>query len=174
MRYLFENGCKEGLVAHPSLWEGLHVVEALTKGTPFEGLRVDRTAMYQAKKRVGLVVEEKDFTSKVELMLDVLPIWEDLSLEERQARAIALVEEAALSFPAPRGGRPLRAPVRLRSPHYRPKRLKRGYAPLCHSSTREHRDAFREAYEVFVSAYRAAVEMLRNVSPSLASRPTPR
>ncbi len=167
MRYLLAHGCKEGLVSHPSLWEGLQAVDALTQGLPIKGIWVDRTSMYQARKRVNAVVNENDFTSEVELVLDVLPDWEDLSVEERQTQAKALVEEAALSALAPRKGKSPRASYRPRSPHYRPRRLKRGFAPLCHASTKALRKAFKEAYRAFVNAYRIASERLRERLPEL-------
>jgi len=165
LRYILEHGCKEGLVSHPSHWKGLQVVEALTEGKPLDGIWVDRTGMFQANKRVGLEVDEKDFTTHQQLSLDVPPFWEDLPPSERQKRAAALVEEAALSFPESRWGNGLR--VQPRSPHYRPRRVKRGYAPLCHASNRALRDAFREAYLSFVAAYRSAAEMLRQRLPEL-------
>ncbi|MDF1565578.1 MAG: transposase, partial [Deltaproteobacteria bacterium] len=61
MRYIFENGCKEGLVTHPALWPGLNAVEALTRGTPTEGLWVDRTSFYRARRQGRLDLTEEDF-----------------------------------------------------------------------------------------------------------------
>ena len=161
MRYLFENGCKEGLVSHPSQWEGLQVVDALTNDAPLEGIWIDRTAIHQARKRVGQKVEERDFTTSLRLTLDVLPIWEDLSVEDRQATASELVEEAAESFPGPRHGR-VAVRTRPRSPHHRPARMKRSCAPLCHASTEALRAAFEQAYRCFVERYRGAAAILKS------------
>ncbi|MDF1566343.1 MAG: hypothetical protein P1V51_25150 [Deltaproteobacteria bacterium] len=72
LRYILEHGCKEGLVHHPSQWEGVQAVSALVEGLPLEGFWVNRTAMYEAAKRVSAHIREEDFTTHLQLELDVL------------------------------------------------------------------------------------------------------
>lgn len=167
MRYLFENGCKEGLVPHPALWPGLNAVEALTKGTPTEGLWVDRTAFYRARQRGRLDLCEDHFTSRHVLTPDPLPCWSGLPIEQQQALCAELVADAAKAAPKKRIRGGYRRPETPRSPHHRPKKVKKSYAPLCHASNREGRTCFRDAYRAFVNAYREASAQLREALPSL-------
>jgi len=167
MRYLFENGCKEGLVSHPSLWPGLNAVGALTKGTTIEGIWVDRTSLFLARRTKQQGLKEEDFTSRHTLTLDPLPCWCDLSLEQQQSMNAELVKEAAKAAPKPRARKGYRLQKMPRSPHHRPTRLKQGCAPLCHASTKEGRARFKDAYQAFAKAYRIASEALREHLPSL-------
>jgi hypothetical protein len=43
LEYLLSQGCKEGLVARPQDWPGVHAIEALLTGLPVEGTWYDRT-----------------------------------------------------------------------------------------------------------------------------------
>lgn len=72
-----------------------------------------------------------------------------------------IADEAATEHEA-NGTRPSSLAVFLRvHPHQRPERTKRTPAPLVHAATREVRLIFREAYALFLDAYRAAAELLR-------------
>ncbi|MDF1565479.1 MAG: transposase [Deltaproteobacteria bacterium] len=158
MRYLYEHGCKEGLVAHPALWPGLNAVEALTRGAPLEGIRIDRTALYLAQRLRRRPPSEKDFTSFHALIVDPLPCWSDLTVEQQRHLNRELVEDVAIAFvDDPRRSKKALASLR-KPPHHQPRRLKQGPAPLCHSATPEGRRTFKEAYRAFVEAYRAAAE----------------
>ena len=167
MRYIFENGCKEGLVSHPSKWPGLNAVDALLHGTTIEGIWVKRTALYNAR-RTKKKVEEKDHTERRVLKLDPLPTWEGLS-PKRMVKAVAeLIADAASSFPqGTRAERAEKKRVMAQPPHHRPERVKKGFAPLCHAASKAVADAFREAYRAFVGAYRAAAEKLAKRLPRL-------
>ena len=167
MRYLFENGCKEGLVVHPALWSGLNAVEALTKGATIKGIWVDRTALFHARRAGRLELKEKDFTSSHTLELDPLPCWSDLPVEQQRAQYAELVADAAKSAPKARTRKGYRARKLPQSPHHRPRRLKQGHAPLCHAATREGRALFKDAYRTFLNAFQVASEKLREQLPLL-------
>ena len=170
MRYIFENGCKEGLAKHPALWSGLNAVEALTRGRAIEGMWVDRSGLTRASKCKNSKPKEEDFITRFELKLDVLPIWRSVKAEQRRRIAAEMAEDAAKAAPASAG----RATALIadgglarRDPHHRPEGVKNGYAPLCHAASKAAREAFREAYRAFVTIYRAAAEKLRERLPRL-------
>ena len=168
MRYLFENGCKEGLVSHPSKWPGLNAVAALTKGTAIEGIWINRTGLYNARRPKKRKAEEKDFTEKRELRLDLLPIWESLTWKRRRKAVLELIEDAAGSFPkGSRSEQSEKKKAMAHPPHHKPEKLKKGFAPLCHAASKAVADAFREAYRAFVGAYRAAAKKLATRLPRL-------
>lgn len=169
MRYVFENGCKEGLVSHPAEWAGLNGVEALTTGSTIEGIWVNRTALYLASKGKNRKdINEEDYTQRRELSLDPLPLWEGMSPKRLYRAAAALVSDTAKStLPKTRENQNAREKVAKRSPHHRPAKLKRGFAPLCHASSKAIADAFRAAYRAFVAAYRTASEKLAQRLPHM-------
>lgn len=169
MRYLFENGCKEGLVSHPSKWAGLNAVDALTQGTTIEGVWVNRTAICNARKGAKRnEVKEEDHTEQRELTLDPIPLWEGMSSKRRYRAAAELVADAASSAPPQtRERKREREKAAAKRPHHRPSKLKKGIAPLCHAASKAAADTFREAYRAFVAAYRAAAEKLARRLPRL-------
>ena len=54
-----------------------------------------------------------------------------------------------------------RAAILAQDPHDHPERPKKSPAPLVHAASKAVRLEFREAYALFVAAYREAVEKLR-------------
>jgi REP element-mobilizing transposase RayT len=51
LRYVLEQGCKEGLVRSPRDWPGASSTQALLQGASLEGVWFDRTAEYEARQR---------------------------------------------------------------------------------------------------------------------------
>lgn len=167
LAYLLGQGAKEGLVARPELWPGVHSVFALRDGEPLRGVWYDRTSLCLAGRAKSDRSTLDDVATEEILTLDPLPCWEEegLSAEEMEARVAEMVEhiaeEASASHRA-NGTLPSDPGVFLRvHPHQRPKTTKRSPRPFVHAATKEVRERFREAYRIFSEAYRAAADRLR-------------
>ena len=50
-KYILTNSVKEGLVSHPQLWPGLHCYSQIVERKRVKGTWVDRTGLYNAKRR---------------------------------------------------------------------------------------------------------------------------
>jgi hypothetical protein len=164
LKYLLENSCKEGLVARPQDWPGVHVAKALIQGEDLSGLWFDRTREYAARNR-GEKFDRLQFATPETLFLSPLPCWNDLSQETWRARALGIIHEIAKETAihlASTGSQPLGASAILsKHPHYRPKTQKRSPAPLFHAFSAAARRELWEAYRLFVGAFRQAAEKLR-------------
>ncbi len=172
--YLLAQGCKDGLVARPELWPGVHSIFALRDGRPLRGVWYDRTACtLEARGRHHPRLE--DFATEEVLDLDPLPCWleEDLSADEMRSRVADMVdviaEEADAEHRA-KGTRPAGPEVFLRvHPHQRPATTKRSPAPRVHAILPEVRAAFEEAYRLFSESFRDAAARLKGrKKPELA------
>lgn len=131
-----------------------------------EGEWVDRTALYNARRRKdGGLFSEEDFTTIETIKLSPMPYLEHLSWTEYQARVremIEEIEEETRERHRANGTRPLgAAKVMARHPHSLPDHLDRSPAPQYHCSSKEKRQSFREAFKAFISAYRDAADRLR-------------
>ena len=84
LRYLLEQGCKEGLVASPKHWPGASSTKALLSGERVEGIWIDRTAQYRAWER-GEPNPDARFTSVHRLELSPIPCWAHLRPHQYQA-----------------------------------------------------------------------------------------
>ena len=165
LRYLLANGCKDGLVAKPGNWPGVHSADALTDNENLEGVWYDRTSLSRARAR-GESVDETDFATTLVLRLDPLPCWQErgLSREARRQEVSALirsiVEDAAVERRASGAQEP--KPVRFDTihPHQRAARSSRRHAPLVHAGSREVRNALRLAYRSFVESFYSAKRRL--------------
>lgn len=168
LKYLLAQGTKEGLVARPQDWPGVHCVDALLGEPVLRGTWYDRTAEYKARQR-GITLRPEDYARTYELRLERLPCWASLSAEEHRKHIEALLEEiereaaahwAAEGIVVPGRRKARRAILRL-DPHSAPNSPKRSPAPLFHAATREARLRMLRAYQEFVAAYRAAADELR-------------
>ncbi len=167
LKYLLSQGCKEGLVSSPTDWPGLNSAHAQMTGTGLPGIWIDRTALYNARRRKGgKKLQPSDFAEELTLELSPLPCWAHLSPEEYQARVQDLVEEIERETAAHhrcQGTQPLgRRAILRQDPHHRPDALETSPAPRVHAATRAMRLQFLEAYRIFVRAYRAASARLRS------------
>lgn len=167
LRYVLAHGTKEGLVASPLDWPGAHCVRALLEGKAVTGRWIDRTLEHAAFRRKRLTDPDPEAFVTVEtLRLAPLPCWESCAESERRERVQELldgIEREARSQEqetgqAPRG----RDFVSRQDPRHEPNRVKKGPAPFVHAATRAARVALREAYRIFVSAYRCAADRLRS------------
>jgi hypothetical protein len=162
LRYLLAHGCKEGLVARPRDWPGVHGIDALLTGEPLAGYWFDRTREYAARA-CRERFERLRFATAETLSIEPLPCWRHLSVSEirKRIRDLLMEIEAAVALER-QGEKPLGIDAILRQdPHEAPERPKRSPAPDFHAVTRAARDDLREAYRQFVSAFRAAATKLR-------------
>jgi hypothetical protein len=179
LKYIFSNGCKEGLVASPLDWTGASTANALRKGvTKMKGIWYNRTKQYRAR----LAGRCEVFPSDETVTLTPLPCWSNLEPNAIRSRVSKLIREIEKETRAmhleqrtsPAGmGR-----ILAKHPHTRPKSLKRSRAPLFHAASAAARKKFREAYYSFVDYYRQASDRLKagetSVQFPLGSFPPPR
>ncbi len=134
--YILAQGVKEGLVASPFDWPGVHCAQALTEGTAISGSWHDRTLEFRARRK-GLALDPAAFVEQEALELTPLPCWKTLSPEEYRARVLQLIEaiEADARLQQEESGKaPLGAAAVCRQdPHHEPNRMKKGPAPLVHA-----------------------------------------
>jgi hypothetical protein len=164
LKYLLANGCKEGLVARPQDWPGVHVARALVRSENLTGLWFDRTQEYCARNR-GETFDRLRYASPEILHLSPLPCWRHLPEKVWRERALDLIRaiEAEAEIKRSRtGSQPLGSSAILgRHPHERPKYLKKSPAPLFHAASAKVRRELWEAYRWFVASFREAAERLR-------------
>ena len=156
LEYQLVQGFKEGLVADPRDWPGVHAAKQLSKGRfVMKGKYVDRTALYRARLR-GEKVTEKDFTRDIKLRLSPIPGWEHLSPREYGRRIRKLLRSGKKKFAPPSDSFLGADAILKQDPHSRPSTTKRGIKPICHASEpASWRDGVRAHWE-FVQQYRIA------------------
>jgi hypothetical protein len=164
LAYLLAQGCKEGLVASPLDWPGVSGVRARLEGRVLRGIWIDRTAQYRARLR-GSDHGLEAVTREEVLDLAPLPCWAHLSRREynrRYADLVKRVEHAARVQAEQTGRDSLGAAAVVRhDPHFHPNRVKTAPMPWVHAASKASREAFREAYRLFLAAYRRAADKLR-------------
>ena len=164
LAYLLAHGVKEGLVASPFDWPGVHCARALADGTIVSGRWQDRTLESKARRK-GLPLDPGAFIEREQLTLAPLPCWRSLESAVHRDRIQKLIEEIELSARRRQeetGKPPLgRDTVCRQNPHLEPNRIKRGPAPLVHAAAPAVRRAFRRAYFGFLDAYQRAARRLR-------------
>ncbi len=163
LRYLLEQGCKEGLVASPKHWPGASSTKALLSGERVEGIWIDRTAQYRAWER-GEPNPEARFTSVHRLELSPIPCWAHLRPHQYQARVRAMVREIERSMEGVQvlGKRAICAQHPHNAPVSRPRRTP---APRFRAVEPQVRRALEWSYRLFLIAYRQASEALREGKP---------
>ena len=163
LRYILGQGTKEGLVASPRDWPGVHSAKALATDEPLQGVWVDRTKLYAARRK-DRKARASDFSRDQALTLAPLPCWADLEAAERCRLVAALVEEIESETRARHemaGTQPVGASqIRRRHPPHRTRIAQRRPKPRFHAVTRAARDALLEAYRHFLIAYRTAADRL--------------
>jgi hypothetical protein len=164
LKYVLSHGAKEGLVADPREWPGVHAIRPLLDGEPVRGFWFNRTQEYAAERR-GEEFERLRYATEYTVELSPLPCWEGLEPEIRQRRIAEIAEEITVEAKARReekGIPPMGADaIRRQDPHATPLKTKRSYAPLFHAATKRVRAALVEGYRAFVGAFREAAEALK-------------
>jgi REP element-mobilizing transposase RayT len=164
LRYIFKNGCQEGLVDRPVDWPGLSCVRALTGRAEMSGTWLDRTAEHHARRR-GQHVIPGQFAQRFRVHLSPLPCWRNLSEACYRAACADLVAaiESETRIERVETGKPClgRERILAQNPHDRPLASETSPAPMVHASDAIVRKDFREAYRSFVDAFRDAATRLR-------------
>jgi hypothetical protein len=164
LRYVLSHGVKEGLVERLAEWPGVHCVEALTQGKALEGWWFDWTQEYLARRR-GEDFGYYRYATRESFELAPLHCWKHLPPEQRRQLAAAMVSEidAEAADRRKRTGVQALGPAAIlaQSPESRPLKTKRSPAPAVHAASRAVRRELRNAYFLFVAAYRNAAEKLR-------------
>jgi len=129
-----------------------------------EGVWYDATAAYR-DKNAGKKRSAKDYEQPERIHLSPLPCWRDLTPEAHQRQIADLVEGIEQETRARHqraGTMPLgKAKMLAANPHDRPRRVKRSPAPAFHAASKKARVLLRDAYRLFVAAYREAADKLR-------------
>lgn len=163
-RYILSHGCKENLVARPGDWPGIHCVDALTQGRLLIGRWRDRTGEYEARRAAG-PYRPADFVKPYEVPLTPLPFLAGESEPRQRAFWRALTREVEVET----GARLTREKSRVlgkkaicaQDPHAHPEQPHRGPRPFCHAASRLLIGLYRQAYALFVEAYRQAHDGLK-------------
>lgn len=177
MKYVLEQGCKEGLVWTPFDWPGVSCVRALLGEETLRGTWYDRTAYGQAIKRArpGERVRLEDFAKVYEIKFAPLPCWAHLSVKQYRAAVRSLIEEITTETRKAYKRVLGRKKILATDPHSVPENFEPTPAPLCHASDKESRTLYRERLDGFVAAFRAASELvlrgLHAVFPSYSYPP---
>lgn len=164
--YLLSQAVKEGLVAKVEEWPGIHFGKTLLQGRSLlAGKWIDRTKKCRKEAR-GKPVDPKEYTTTLTAELVQLPCWAHLRWDEYLKRIRERVEtieaEAALDRES-RGVEILGVEaVCQREPEAQPRQeTERTPAPRVHAASKKERAEWKEAFSIFLEAYRAASELLR-------------
>ena len=148
----------------PLDWPGAHSVRQLLTGELVAGHWIDRTLEYQARRKRTSSGPEL-FVCVETLALSPLPCWRHLSPEARQhhiANLVASIEADSARQVRSSGRMPAgREFLQRQYPHLEPNHLKKRPVPLVHAMSRRIRRELREAFRLFLAAYRQASEQLR-------------
>lgn len=170
LEYLLSHGVKEGLVRRPQDWPGVHSVKALLGSLRMVGEWVDRTGLYEARRRSRRRGTRKakrprvaDYTETKVLELSKLPAWKHLSDAEYKQAVSDLVDSILEKYEETRKSTPKDGPRRVlaHDPEHRPARTKRSPKPVCHAATREERRKYHQLRREFVGAYLAASALVK-------------
>ena len=161
LRYILENGCKEGLVVSPVDWPGVSSAWAQSKGIEkLTGTWYDRSAQYRAFLRG----EKKQFPSKETVRLSPLPFLEGESKRTQRefiSELIKGIEDETRQRVRESGKSPMGRKAILRAdPHEKPAEFERSPAPAFHASDPKDYRELRERRSARQDAYREAAERL--------------
>ena len=161
LAYLLGNGVKEGLVARPQEWPGVHCAAALLTGLPLEGHWFDRTAEYEARRR-GESPSPTEFADVEHVVFSPLPCWASLHPEAYRARVAELIDGVvgvAKNTPEDlfSAGKPSSPSTRTRSRFTAIGQP----APMVHAASKAIRLMLRATYWEFAAAFREAAYRLR-------------
>lgn len=177
LRYLLQQGSKDGLIYRPMQWPGATSLRAITEGITAIGYWFSRTAECNARAR-GKTFKRYEFATRHEVVLHPLPCWQDLSPEERMARCreiVAEIERETAEMYARERRRPLGVKrVLEQNPHDNaaPRDFERSSAPMVHATTPVEFEFFREFYYEFRNLFRAASKRFREgIAEALAEFP---
>ena len=161
---LLAAGVKEQLVEKAIEWPGVHSARALTRDHPLRGWWFDRSKEFAARRR-GEIYGRYEYATEETVLLDPLPCWRNLPVEEVRRRVKELLREIEREAAVERRAteRPVRGveAVMATDPHFRPTHRDRSPAPDFHARDKRVHKAMRYAYAWVVSEHARAAERLR-------------
>ncbi len=155
--YAVTNPVKDGLVDRIAHWKGFSSYEQLATGRVETFTYLDRTAWHRAGGE-GSGKSRAAFTKTVTVEFSPIPSWEHLPDHKRQAQFRRLVRKEEQSCRAEREkeGRKEMGSEKLAKidPRDRPKTKKpRTRQPLCHASSVEAADEYKESWRSFLDLF---------------------
>jgi hypothetical protein len=164
LRYILAHGVKENLVERVLDWPGVHAARVILEDKPLTGYWFDRTQEYAARNR-GEEYGRLAYATEETFFLSQLPCWAHLSPEQYRERVASLVEEIEAEARLARLERGLPVmgvgAILRQNPLTRPHKTKKSPAPRFHAATKAIRNGLREAYGLFLAAFRDAAEQLK-------------
>ena len=119
LKYVISQGVKEGLVARPQDWPGVHCARALSTGSTLKGVwlnatRYSRARDAQSRTRRPKWVDKSDYETQHEVRFAPIPAWSSLDDEARRNEVDRLIEEVVTEGREARAGRPVLGRHRVR------------------------------------------------------------
>jgi len=177
LRYILAHGAKEGLVARPEDWPGVHCANSLRSGEPLEGVWFDRSREYAAR-RSGKKLDRYSYADATRVEFQKLPCWQHLCDAEYRERVADMLDQIAEQAAEMRKGSemPSTATCQRRICRQHPHAMPDGpvearIAPAFHAHGVQARERLRAAYAEFVGAFRRAAERLRQGDRSVRFPP---
>ena len=168
LRYILEQGVKEGLVERPSDWPGVQSVNELAHGRPrFYGVWHERTAEYLSRRYAAgeTKVRRRDFLTRETVEFSPLPCLEGQERKQWGLAVGGLVREIVREARTHREttGSTVVGAQRIleQDPHDQPRRIQRSPAPLVHAVAAEVYADMRDHYRSFLERYKEAAGRLR-------------
>jgi REP element-mobilizing transposase RayT len=159
--YVTTNPVHHGLVNHPRLWPGLSSYWQLLGGRDREYTFTNYTALNLARARSkGKKVKIKNFQTKHTLKISPLPMFADLSKEERVEKLNTLIEERTQRIvdAAKENGTGFLGKKKIMEQKFgsRPRSVKRSPRPSCFSKCPETVRAYRKDAKALREEYTEA------------------
>jgi REP element-mobilizing transposase RayT len=111
LKYVLSQGVKEGLVAHPEEWPGVHCARSLLRGVPLSGRWLNATGYSRAldgqcRRKRPKPVPREDYLRAYEVRFATIPAWRDLDAAAAQRAVRSVVDAIVAEAATARGGRP--------------------------------------------------------------------
>ena len=184
LRYMLEQGCKEGLCDSPLDWPGVTSAHALADGSmKLSGVWLDRSDLYKERVRLGVVgegakrksrrerwraareIDISEFEVVEELVLKPLPHYAEMSPEAYRQKIVSMIDEIEEETQRRldlEGGRSMgRERILAQDPHAAPRHSKRSPAPGIHAYRRKQRLLWFIDRWNYLVEYRRASQRLR-------------
>jgi len=173
LSYILSQGLKENLVERVDQWPGIHFGQQLLEGRSLlVGKWVDRTKKYRLEMQRQGKENEKDkevspdeYTTELTVELKPLPCLEHLGWGGYVRFVTELIRDAEEEARRDRERRGVevvgKEEILRHHPQTRPNRVKESPAPPVHAASKKARLEWREAFGMFLLAYREAAKLLR-------------
>ena len=169
LKYILSQGVKEGLVARPEEWPGVHCASSLVSGAPLEGswfnsTKYSRAVDAQSRRKNPQKVERSLYAVRYDVQFAAIPAWIHLDAAAYRVEVGRLVSEVVAEGERSRAGRrPLgvrrvrRMSLHRRTPLPTVPWLERRRRMICWASQWEPETrAFLGAYWEFQRCFRRA------------------